>query len=57
MRLTVVLTWVSMLIVCVVALATRLRPDLFPIPANLSPDRLAYPLTYWNALGLFAASA
>lgn len=54
MRLTVLLTWGSMLIVCLVALATRLRPDLFPIPQNLSPDRLAYPLTYWNALGLFA---
>lgn len=52
-RWTVVLTWLSMLFVCIAALATRLRPDLFPIPPNMSPDRLAYPLTYWNALGLF----
>ncbi len=53
-RWTVALTWVAMLAVCIVALATRLRPDLFPIPANLSPTRLAFPLTYWNALGMFA---
>jgi len=52
-RWTVILTWLSMLSVCVVSLATRLRPDLFPIPPNMSPNRLAYPLTYWNALGLF----
>src|SRR6201995_3387768 len=44
-----------MLVVCVCALATRLRPDKFPIPQNLSPERLAFPLGYWNALGLFAA--
>lgn len=49
----IVLTWLSMLSVCVVALATRLRPDLFPIPPNIGADRLSYPLTYWNALGLF----
>jgi hypothetical protein len=54
-RWTVALTWLSMLVVCVLALATRLRPDLFPIPLNLSPERLAYPLGYWNALGLFGA--
>lgn len=54
-RLTLVLTWLAMLFVCLAALATRLRPDLFPIPVNLDPDRLAFPLTYWNALGLFAA--
>lgn len=55
LRWMMVSTWLAMLLVCVVALATRLRPDLFPIPLNLSPDRLAYPLGYWNALGLFAA--
>jgi hypothetical protein len=53
-RWTVVVTCFSMFVVCVVSLATRLRPDLFPIPTNLSPTRLAFPLTYWNALGLFA---
>src|ERR1700759_167078 len=44
-----------MLVVCVCALAARLRPDKFPIPQNLSPERLAFPLGYWNALGLFGA--
>ena len=53
-RWTLILTWLSMLAVCLAALATRLRPDLFPIPPNLSPNRLAFPLTYWNALGVFA---
>ena len=52
-RWMIVLTWLSMLSVCVVALATRLRPDLFPIPPNMVPIGSAYPLTYWNALGLF----
>jgi O-antigen ligase len=56
-RWMVVATWLAMLGVCVVSLATRLRPDLFPIPANLSPNRLAFPLTYWNALGMFAVIA
>lgn len=44
-------------VVAVVALATRLRPDLFPTEATLSPGRLSYPLTYWNALGLSVACA
>src|SRR5437868_4421093 len=43
-----------MLGVCMAAVATRLRPDLFPVPGNVSPTRLAFPLTYWNGLGLFA---
>jgi hypothetical protein len=53
-RWTLGLTWAAMLIVCVASLATRLRPDLFPTPAGISVNRLAFPLTYWNALGLFA---
>jgi O-antigen ligase/polysaccharide polymerase Wzy-like membrane protein len=55
LRWMMALTWASMLILSVVALATRLRPDKFPIPQNLSPERLAFPLGYWNALGLFSA--
>lgn len=51
---TVVITWLSMLGVCVVSLATRLRPDLFPLPVGMAPNRLSFPLTYWNALGQFA---
>jgi O-antigen ligase len=41
--------------VCVVALVTRLAPDVWPISANVRPERLSYPLTYWNSLGLMAA--
>jgi O-antigen ligase len=43
------------LAVCTVALVTRLAPDVWPIGANLSENRLSYPVTYWNALGLVAA--
>lgn len=47
---------VAVVVVCLVALATRLLPDTFPIGPNLSEDRLSYPLGYWNALGILAAS-
>jgi hypothetical protein len=47
----------GMAVVGIIALATRLRPDLFPTEVTLSPGRLSYPLTYWNALALFAACA
>jgi O-Antigen ligase len=42
-------------VVCAVGLFSRLRPDLLETTANLAINRLAYPLTYWNALGLLAA--
>lgn len=45
----------AILVICVVALATRLFPDIFPIPINLAVNRLSYPITYWNVLGLLAA--
>jgi O-antigen ligase len=41
--------------VCAVALTTRVAADVWPIAANLHPERLSFPLTYWNALGLLAA--
>lgn len=41
--------------VCGVALTTRVAPDLWPVAPNINNDRLSYPLTYWNALGLLAA--
>lgn len=44
-------------IVCTTALATRVAPDLFPIAPGVASDRLSFPLTYWNALGLLAAVA
>jgi O-antigen ligase len=46
---------VGIAIVGIVALATRLRPDLYPTELTLSPGRLSYPLTYWNSLALLVA--
>ena len=37
------------------ALLTRLYPGTFPIGEGRSPARLAFPLTYWNAMGAFCA--
>jgi hypothetical protein len=34
------------------ALATRVAPRTFPTAPGVLEDRLAFPLTYWNALGL-----
>jgi hypothetical protein len=42
----------SIVIVAVAALATRLYPDVFSSQTGMAPDRLSFPLTYWNALGL-----
>jgi O-antigen ligase len=46
---------VAFLIVCGVGLITRILPDVWPIAPNLSENRLSYPVTYWNTLGLMAA--
>jgi hypothetical protein len=40
--------------VSVAALAIRLFPDVFTAANTLSPERLSFPITYWNALGAFA---
>lgn len=42
-------------LVCLGGLLTRLLPDAFPIPPNVLEQRLSYPITYWNGLGLLAA--
>jgi O-antigen ligase len=44
-------------VVCIVALATRLLPGAFPTSGAIANDRLTFPLTYWNAMGIFAALA
>jgi len=41
--------------VCACGLATRLAPDVWSIGSSIAPQRLSYPVTYWNALGLLAA--
>jgi O-antigen ligase len=47
----------AMVVVCGVALVTRLFPDAIDVAPNLARERLNYPITYWNALGLMAAIA
>ena len=43
--------------VCVIGLLTRVLPDAFPIASGVLDQRLSYPVTYWNGLGLLAAVA
>ena len=42
-------------VVALAGLVTRVLPDVWTISPNVANDRLSYPLTYWNALGLMAA--
>ncbi|MGB9184637.1 MAG: O-antigen ligase family protein [Solirubrobacteraceae bacterium] len=43
------------LVVCTVALISRVLPRVWPISPGVATSRLSYPLTYWNALGILAA--
>jgi O-antigen ligase len=47
----------GMAIVAVAGLLTRLLPDVMQTAPNLANQRLSFPLTYWNALGILAALA
>jgi O-antigen ligase len=42
-------------IVSVAGLTTRVLPDVWPISETIADNRLSYPLTYWNSLGLLCA--
>ena len=42
-------------VVCGAGLITRLAPDVWSVPPSVVTDRLSYPLTYWNGLGITAA--
>jgi len=42
-------------IVCLAGLITRVLPNLWPISPGVANERLSYPVTYWNTLGLLAA--
>jgi O-antigen ligase len=46
---------IGMSIVCVSGLATRLLPNVWHTAPGVSNERLSYPVTYWNTLGLLAA--
>jgi len=45
----------GVVVVCVCALITRLAPDVWLVETPSQPERLSFPVTYWNALGLLAA--
>ena len=42
-------------VVCLAGLLSRVAPDLLSAPATAVDERLSYPVSYWNALGLLAA--
>jgi O-antigen ligase len=46
---------VAAFVVCGCGLITRVLPDVWPVRATLQADRLSYPITYWNTLGLLGA--
>jgi O-antigen ligase len=45
----------GMSVVCVAGLITRLLPNVWHTAPGVSNERLSYPVTYWNTLGLLAA--
>ena len=57
-NLLLIFRWVglAMAVTCAVALATRLLPTTFPTSAGVNNERLAFPLTYWNAMGIFCGA-
>ena len=44
-------------LVALCALVTRILPEVWHTDPNIVNNRLSFPLTYWNGLGLLAASA
>ncbi|MFT3863137.1 MAG: O-antigen ligase family protein [Solirubrobacterales bacterium] len=47
----------AMFVVAMLGLITRLLPGVHSIPTTFENYRLSYPLSYWNALGIFVAVA
>jgi len=41
--------------IALAGLLTRLLPDTFTIGAQFLPERVSFPLTYWNAMGIACA--
>jgi O-antigen ligase len=41
--------------ICAVGLTSRVLPHVLPTSPGIANNRLSYPVTYWNALGLIAA--
>src|SRR5207244_3324800 len=42
-------------IVCLAGLISRVAPDVWHTAPDVANERLSFPVTYWNALGLLAA--
>jgi hypothetical protein len=55
--LSAVLRWTAAALVAfaIAGLITRLWPATFPISGGVLPERVAFPLTYWNAMGIACA--
>jgi hypothetical protein len=55
--LSVVLRWTAAALwaIALAGLVTRLWPRTFPIAGGVLPERVAFPLTYWNAMGIACA--
>lgn len=45
----------GIVIVCLSGLISRVEPDVWHTEAGFVTDRLSFPITYWNAVGLLAA--
>lgn len=48
---------VAAVVLCGAGWITRVAADVWPISLDVQPERLSFPLTYWNALGLMASLA
>lgn len=55
LRTMLELSTVALVGVTVVSALARLRPDLWPTDPTIAPNRLSYPIGYWNGLGMLAA--
>jgi O-antigen ligase len=55
--LATVLRWTAAALaaIALAGLLTRLLPDTFPISAGFLPERVSFPVTYWNAMGIACA--
>jgi hypothetical protein len=47
----------AMVVVAILGLITRLLPNVHEVPETFERDRLSYPISYWNGLGVFVAAA
>jgi O-Antigen ligase len=55
--LAVLMRWTAgaFTLIALAGLLTRLAPGTFPISGGVLPERVAFPLTYWNAMGIACA--